>query len=193
MLSAVISSVLSYPALQLALQPVHQWYVHPGPLVLGTAPLNSSTRIADRDRTVSRRSEPSSRTTLIGEQPNPWDLLQPQDVMSRHRGAKHCRRYELLGSISLLSPAYLLSVERWPFHSEPPDHYDRLSTLLDLSVSQSGWLRAVGNRSLSAMAEASLTARLTSRAETKVGHSDPVVPSGRAIAQRIKGTPGITG
>ena len=140
MLSAVISSILSYPALQLALQPVHQWYVQPGPLVLGSTPLNSSTRIADRDRTVSRRSEPSSRTTLIGEQPNPWDLLQPQDVMSRHRGAKHCRRYELLGSISLLSPAYLLSVERWPFHSEPPDHYDRLSTLLDLSVSQSGKL-----------------------------------------------------
>ena len=140
MLSAVISSVLSYPALQLALQPVHQWYVHPGPLVLGATPLNSSTRMADRDRTVSRRSEPSSRTTLIGEQPNPWDLLQPQDVMSRHRGAKHPRRCELLGGISLLSPAYLLSVERWPFHSEPPDHYDRLSTLLDLSVSQSGKL-----------------------------------------------------
>ena len=134
MLSAVISSILSYPALQLALQPVHQWYVQPGPLVLGSTPLNSSTRIADRDRTVSRRSEPSSRTTLIGEQPNPWDLLQPQDVMSRHRGAKHCRRYELLGSISLLSPAYLLSVERWPFHSEPPDHYDRLSSLLDLCL-----------------------------------------------------------
>ncbi len=111
MLSAVISSILSYPALQLALQPVHQWYVQPGPLVLGSTPLNSSTRIADRDRTVSRRSEPSSRTTLIGEQPNPWDLLQPQDVMSRHRGAKHCRRYELLGSISLLSPAYLFI--RW--------------------------------------------------------------------------------
>ena len=97
MLSAVISSVLSYPALQLALQPVHQWYVHPGPLVLGTAPLNSSTRMEDRDRTVSRRSEPSSRTTLIGEQPNPWDLLQPQDVMSRHRGAKPPRRCGLLG------------------------------------------------------------------------------------------------
>ena len=140
MLSAVISSILSYPALQLALQPVHQWYVQPGPLVLGSTPLNSSTRIADRDRTVSRRSEPSSRTTLIGEQPNPWDLLQPQDVMSRHRGAKHPRRCELLGGISLLSPAYLLSVERWPFHSEPPDHYDRLSSLLDLSVSQSGRL-----------------------------------------------------
>ena len=140
MLSAVISSILSYPALRLAPQQVHQWYVQPGPLVLGSTPLNSSTRIADRDRTVSRRSEPSSRTTLIGEQPNPWDLLQPQDVMSRHRGAKHCRRYELLGSISLLSPAYLLSVERCPFHSEAPDHYDRLSSLLDLSVSQSGRL-----------------------------------------------------
>ena len=96
--------------------------------------------MADRDRTVSRRSEPNSRTTLIGEQPNPWDLLQPQDVMSRHRGAKQLRRYELLEAISLLSPAYLLSVERWPFHSEPPDHYDRLSTLLDLSVLQSGRL-----------------------------------------------------
>ena len=76
----------------------------------------------DRDRTVSRRSEPSSRTTLNGEQPYPWDRLQPQDVMSRHRGAKHRRRYELLGGISLLSPEYLLSVERWPFHTEPPDH-----------------------------------------------------------------------
>ena len=140
MLSAVIPSALSYPAVPLARQPVHQRCVHPGPLVLGTAPLKNRTPTADRDRTVSRRSKPSSRTTLIGEQPNPWDLLQPQDVMSRHRGAKHCRRYELLGSISLLSPAYLLSVERWPFHSEPPDHYDRLSTLLDLSVSQSGRL-----------------------------------------------------
>ena len=140
MLSAVIPSILSYPAVPLARQPVHQRYVHPGPLVLGTAPLKILTPTADRDRTVSRRSKPSSRTTLIGEQPNPWDLLQPQDVMSRHRGAKHRRRYELLGGISLLSPAYLLSVERWPFHAEPPDHYDRLSTLLDMYVSQSGRL-----------------------------------------------------
>ena len=140
MLSAVIPSVHSYPALRLAPQQVHQRYVHPGPLVLRADPLNSPTPTADRDRTVSRRSEPSSRTTLIGEQPNPWDLLQPQDVMSRHRGAKRFRRYELLGIISLLSPAYLLSVERWPFHAGPPDHYGRLSTLLDLSVSQSGRL-----------------------------------------------------
>ena len=140
MLSAVILSALSYPAMLLAEQPVHQRCVHPGPLVLGTALLKYPTPTADRDRTVSRRSKPSSRTTLIGEQPNPWDLLQPQDVMSRHRGAKQCRRYGLLGIISLLSPAYLLSVERWPFHAGPPDHYDRLSSLLDLSVSQSGWL-----------------------------------------------------
>ena len=94
----------------------------------------------DRDRTVSRRSEPSSRAALMGEQPNPWDRLQPQDAMSRHRGAKHRRRYELLGGISLLSPEYLLSVERWPFHSEPPDHYDLLSHLLELLLSQSSTL-----------------------------------------------------
>ncbi len=140
MLSAVIRSAHSYPAMPLARQQVHQRCVHSGPLVLGAAPLNSPTPTADRDRTVSRRSKPSSRTTLIGEQPNPWDLLQPQDVMSRHRGAKQPRRYGLLGVISLLSPAYLLSVERWPFHAGPPDHYDRLSSLLDLSVSQSGRL-----------------------------------------------------
>src|ERR1700727_1894475 len=136
MLSAVIPSVHSYAALPLARQQVHQRYVHPGPLVLGANPLNSPTPTADRDQTVSRRFEPSSRTTLIGEQPNPWDLLQPQDVMSRHRGAKLLRRCGLLGGISLLSPEYLLSVERWPFHTEPPDHYHLLSYLFDMSVSQ---------------------------------------------------------
>ena len=138
--SAVIPSAHSYPAVPLARQQVHQRCVHPGPLVLRTDPLNSPTPTADRDRTVSRRSEPSSRTSLNGEQPYPWDLLQPQDEMSRHRGAKRFRRYGLLGIISLLSPAYLLSVERWPSHKEPPDHYGRLSTLLDSSVSQSGRL-----------------------------------------------------
>src|SRR5450830_213922 len=138
--SAIIPSVHSYAALQLAPQQLHQRYVHPGPLVLGTNPLNSPTPTTDRDRTVSRRSEPSSRATLIGEQPNPWDLLQPQDVTSRHRGAKPPRRYELLAAISLLSPEYLLSFERWPFHTEPPDHYALLSYLIDLSVSQSSAL-----------------------------------------------------
>ena len=51
----------------------------------------------------SERSKPSSRIFLIGEQPNPWDLLQPQDKMSRHRGAEPCRRYGRLGTTSLLS------------------------------------------------------------------------------------------
>src|SRR5574340_1502630 len=120
MLSAVILPEHSYPAMRLASQPEHQRYVHSGPLVLGAASLKSLTPTADRDRTVSRRSEPSSRTALIGEQPNPWDLIQPQDAMSRHRGAKPPRRCELLGGISLLSPAYLLSVERRPFHTGPP-------------------------------------------------------------------------
>jgi hypothetical protein len=72
--------------------------------------------MVDRDRTVSRRSEPSSRTALMGEQPNPWERLHPQDATSRHRGAKHFRRYGRLGSISLLSPEYLLSVERRHVH-----------------------------------------------------------------------------
>ena len=136
MLSALITSEHSYPALHLTAQPVHQRFVRLGPLVLESSPLKFRAPITDRDRTVLRRSEPSSRATLIGEQPNPWDLLQPQDVTSRHRGAKPPRRCELLGEISLLSPAYLLSFERWPFHAEPPDHYIRLSTLLDLFVSQ---------------------------------------------------------
>ena len=140
MLSAVIPSIHSYPAMLLAEQQVHQWYVHPGPLVLGTGPFNIPSPTEDRDQTVSRRFKPSSRTTLNGEQPYPWDLLQPQDVMSRHRGAKLRRRCELLGGISLLSPAYLLSVERWPFHSGPPDHYDLLSYLLEMSLSQSSQL-----------------------------------------------------
>ena len=140
MLSAVIPSARGYPAMPLARQPEHQRYVHPGPLVLGATPFNSPTPMEDRDRTVSRRSEPSSRTALNGEQPYPWDLLQPQDAMSRHRGAKPRRRCELLGVISLLSPEYLLFVERRPFHTEPPDHYGLLSHLLEVSLSQSSSL-----------------------------------------------------
>ena len=117
MLSAVIPSERSQPAMLLAEQLAHQRFVRPGPLVLGTAFLKTPARAADSDRTVSRRSEPSSRAALMGEQPNPWDLLQPQDATSRHRGAKPSRRYGLLGKISLLSPGYLLSVERHHFHS----------------------------------------------------------------------------
>src|SRR4249919_3508464 len=131
MLSAIIATGHSYPALPLARQPANQRSVLHSPLVLVKAPLNSPPPTTDRDRTVSRRSEPSSRTALIGEQPNPWELLHPQDAMNRHRGAKPERRCELLTPISLLSPAYLLSVERWPFHTGPPDHYVLLSYLLD--------------------------------------------------------------
>lgn len=136
MLSALISSAHGYAALPLTEQLPHQKCVNLGPLVLKIEPLKFPAPTVDKDRTVSRRSEPSSRATLIGEQPNPWDLLQPQDVTSRHRGAKPIRRYELLESISLLSLAYLLSVERWQFHFQPSDHLGLLSHLLDLLVSQ---------------------------------------------------------
>ena len=122
MLSAVIISKRSQPAVLLAEQLAHQRLVRPGPLVLRTALLKTLTRAADRDRTVSRRSKPSSRAALMGEQPNPWDRLQPQDATSRHRGAKPSRRCELLGKISLLSPGYLLSDERQRFHKPLPDH-----------------------------------------------------------------------
>src|SRR3977135_1811667 len=140
MLSAVLPYARSHPAVHLAVQLAHQRFVRPGPLVLRTALLKSPARAADRDRTVSRRSKPSSRTALMGEQPNPWDRLRPPDATSRHRGAKPCRRYGLLGKISLLSPGYLLSVERPRFHKPWPGHYALLSHLLDLSVSQSSSL-----------------------------------------------------
>ena len=140
MLSALIPSAGRQPAMLLAEQLAHESCVHPGPLVLRTAFLKSPTATEDRDRTVSRRSKPSSRTALMGEQPNPWDLLQPQDAMSRHRGAKPSRRYGLLGKMSLLSPGYLLSVEQRRFHTQSLDHYALLSHLLDLYVSQSSSL-----------------------------------------------------
>ena len=122
MLSAFIPAERSYPTVGLAAQLEHQGFVQPNPLVLKLTPLKHGPPTADRDRPGSRRSEPSSRTTLIGEQPNPWDRLQPQDVMSRHRGAKPRRRYGRSGAISLLSPGYLLSDELRPFHTGPQDH-----------------------------------------------------------------------
>ena len=140
MLSALIYTERCYSAVPLAGQPMHRRFVQHGPLVLVSDLRKFPTPTIDRDRTVSRRSEPSSRAALMGEQPNPWNLLQPQDATSRHRGAKPFRRYELLGMISLLSPEYLLSFERWPFHTEPPDHYALVSYLIDLFVSQSSAL-----------------------------------------------------
>ena len=132
MLSALILAVRGYPAMLMAKQLEHQRYVIPGPLVLRNVLLKFPAPTEDKDQTVSRRFEPSSRTALIGEQPNPWDLLQPQDAMSRHRGAKPLRRCGLLAAISLLSPEYLLSVERRRYHLLPPDHLVLLSHLLDL-------------------------------------------------------------
>src|SRR5271157_3257534 len=102
MLSAFIRAVPGYPALPLARQLAHQRYVPPNPLVLGRKPLKSPPPTTDRDRPVSRRSKPSSRTAFIGEQPNPWELLHPQDAMSRHRGAKPPRRCERSGEILVL-------------------------------------------------------------------------------------------
>src|SRR5437879_13364139 len=105
--SAFISSRLRYRAVPLARQLVHKRSVHPGPLVLGTAPFKSPAPTPDRDRTVSRRSEPSSRTALMGEQPNPWDLLQPPHAMSRQRGPQPNHQSELLAALGLLSQSYL--------------------------------------------------------------------------------------
>ena len=62
-----------------------------------------------------------------------------------------------------------------------------------VTEAREGSLRLIGNQPKSAKAEGSLTARHTGRAGAKAGLSDPVVPNGRAIAKRIKGTPGITG
>ena len=92
MLSAILILIRSYLAMLITKQPVHHRYFLLGPLVLELDTLNSFTLTVDRDQTVSRRSKPSSRTTLIGEQTNPWNLLQLQDVMSRHRGANLLRR-----------------------------------------------------------------------------------------------------
>src|SRR5437667_2102671 len=83
--SAFILAARGYPAMPLARQLAHQRCVLSNPLVLGEKPLTFPAPTTDRDRPVSRRSKPSSRTAFIGEQPNPWELLHPQDAMSRHR------------------------------------------------------------------------------------------------------------
>ncbi len=131
MLSALIPSTHSYPAMPLARQLVHQRYVHPGPLVLRTAPLKFPTPTTDRDRTVSRRSEPSSRTALMGQQPNPWDRLQPQDAMSRHRGAETSRRCDSWGDKPVI-PCSFYPLSDGPSMRNHRINSSRLPTLLDL-------------------------------------------------------------
>ena len=90
MLSAFIPSKLSYSAVPLVWQLIHHRFLHPGPLVLRTAPLKYLTPATDKDRTVSRRSEPSSRTALMGEQtsrcqtsPSMWTLGRDKPVIPR--------------------------------------------------------------------------------------------------------------
>src|SRR5437016_6636321 len=148
MLSAVIRNGHSYRAVPLAGQLVHHRSAHPGPLVLGATPLNSPARTLDRDRTVSQRSEPSSRTALMGEQPNPWEVLPPQDATSRHRaisvvtdGADYLstllrsksegpafdgdRNLLRLRSVIAISPSRLRWISRYGVMS-----FDRLPTVL---------------------------------------------------------------
>ncbi len=123
MLSALIPSEHSYPAFALGRTTgTPEVRFSRSSRTMENSSSNILTPTSDRDRTVSRRSKPSSRTLLTGEQPDPWDLVQPQDRVSRHRGAKQRCRYELSSAISLLSPEYLLSVERWQSHNQPPDH-----------------------------------------------------------------------
>ena len=109
MLSAFIPSARSYPAMALAGQLVHQRCVHPGPLVLRTTPLKFPTPTTDRDRTVSRRSEPSSRTTLIGSShPGAWRRSQgfgcPPIKVVRELGSE---RRETVRSLSVVGVGYL--------------------------------------------------------------------------------------
>src|SRR5688500_11297622 len=111
MLSAVITSERSQPAVLLAEQLAHQRFVRPGPLVLRTAVCTTPTLAAGRAQTVARRTTPSSCAALKDDQPTPLDRLQPLDATCRQRGAKPCRRYGRSCKISLLSPAYLLSFE----------------------------------------------------------------------------------
>ena len=92
MLSVLIVSQRSLVTMLLAKQLLHQWLYTSGPLVQGCGFHNSFTRTPGRIQTVSRRSKLNSGTMLLGEQPNPWDLLQPQDMISQHRGAKQFRR-----------------------------------------------------------------------------------------------------
>src|SRR3989338_596969 len=106
MLSALIAETRSCPACPVG-QPVDQRRRVPVPLVLEDPSLQTSASPVDIKQTASQRSEPSSRTLLMGEHPHPWPLLHGQDRMSRHRCSKPRRRYELSGATTLLSPESL--------------------------------------------------------------------------------------
>src|ERR1700684_3610896 len=131
--SAFIRAIRSYPAVPLARQLAHQRYVPPNPLVLRRKPRKSPAPATDRDRPVSRRSKPSSRTAFIGEQPNPWELLHPQDAMSRHRTVIHaftwCRLY------LLLAPDISTPIEKWCVVSVGNSKTRRIASIANRSLS----------------------------------------------------------
>ncbi len=135
--SAVIPSIHSYPALRLAPQQVHQRYVHPGPLVLGTNPLNSPTPTADRDQTVSRRFEPNSRTTLIGEQPNPWG---PSPAPGCDESTSRCQTMPSIWTLGQSSACY----PRRTFYplSDGPSTRDHRITMTDFRLCSTCWSRS---------------------------------------------------
>ena len=140
MLSVIIPSQRSYVTVPLTRQLLHHWLKLPDPLVHGSSLLKFPTPTEDRIQTALQRSKPSSSYFFIGEQPNPWKLFHLQDKYNRHRGGKREFRYELLILITLLSPAYPLSVERLRFHKLQPGHYDRLASLFGPSALQSSRL-----------------------------------------------------
>lgn len=84
MLSAVIPSALGYPTFTMGTIIGTPEGLLLGPLILGKGPPNALTPTLDMDQTVSRLSEPSSHTALVGEQSNPWNILQPQVMKSKH-------------------------------------------------------------------------------------------------------------
>ena len=112
MLSAVLRFERSYPALPLARQLEHQGFTIPGPLVQRNNSLSflhfskCITPKKDRIRTVSQRTKPNSRTAFIGEQPNPWELLHPQDAMHFVPYFYGYRLYHHLAQIKRKSLAY---------------------------------------------------------------------------------------
>jgi len=127
MLSTVILYQHSYSTMLLAEQPIHQRLALSGPLVLGKNPFKQLTPTADRDQPVSRRFEPSSRTFLIGEQPNAWDLLQPRAKVSRHR----CRMlFSHYWEYRTISSSFQSHKRRWRVSRPQSDDSVQLRTSL---------------------------------------------------------------
>lgn len=136
MISAITYHILSFATLPKK-QLLNHRYTYSNPLVLRIKFFSFLMLTKDKDQTALRRFEPNSRTILFGEQPNPWNLFQLQEMMNRHRCPKLLHRFGLLRVIRPLSLRYLLFVKRQIFHSNSPDHYSQLALLLEKLLSQS--------------------------------------------------------